>query len=130
MVLLMTAESRQVHVMPSPAIKTERSSRPVADPAPPPAEPARWSPPGALLDDDALLASRRLLSRLIAAPEAATEGSLEALTLELLRPLLSERLNDYLPQVVNRVVAQELARLSAAGDQPSGAEPLGKPRPA
>jgi uncharacterized protein len=110
--------------MPNSAAKP---APPTPEPAPAEATPPR-ARPNALLDDEALVASRRLLSRLVPQSEAAKEGTLEALLMDLLRPMLAERLNDHLPQVVNRVVAQELARLAA----PADVEPETKasPRPA
>ncbi len=52
------------------------------------------------------------LSKMIVKPEATNPDTLEGLVREMLRPMMKEWLDAHLPEVVERVVAQEVARIS------------------
>jgi uncharacterized protein len=52
------------------------------------------------------------LSRLTVKPEVAGSDSLEGLVREMLKPMLKDWLDAHLPEVVERIVAQEVARIS------------------
>lgn len=95
---------------------------PLSPAAPPPAtgkddvlelrEPA-LDPPPPLLSAHAADASRQALAALaaIAIDPAAGAGTLDGLVREMLRPLLREWLDTHLPDLVERIVAREVARL-------------------
>ncbi len=52
------------------------------------------------------------LSRMTVKPEVAGTDSLEGLVREMLKPMLKDWLDAHLPEVVERIVAQEVARIS------------------
>ena len=52
------------------------------------------------------------LSRLVAKPETAGAQTLDGLVREMLTPLLKQWLDAHLPEIVERLVAEEVARLS------------------
>lgn len=52
------------------------------------------------------------LSRLLVRPEPESDGTLEGLVRELLRPMLREWIDANLPQMVERIVAREIAKLT------------------
>lgn len=52
------------------------------------------------------------LSRLVAKPETAGAQTLDGLVREMLKPMLQHWLDTHLPEIVERLVAQEVARLS------------------
>ncbi|MCJ8155911.1 DUF2497 domain-containing protein [Sphingomonas sp. LaA6.9] len=71
----------------------------------------------ALVSENAALASREKLaslSALIVKPEAG-DNTLEGLVREMLRPMLKEWLDSNLPELVERVVAKEVARIIDRG---------------
>lgn len=55
------------------------------------------------------------LSRLLVKPEPNTDGTLEGLVREMLRPMLSEWLDANLPAIVESVVAREIAKITNSG---------------
>jgi uncharacterized protein len=68
-----------------------------------------------LVSSSAAVASREALSslsRMIVKPDVVGSDSLEAMVRDMLRPMLKEWLDAKLPEVVERVVAQEVARIS------------------
>lgn len=68
-----------------------------------------------IVSPDALAASRQALSnlsRLVVKPEVAGSDTLEGLVRELLKPMLKDWLDANLPAIVERVVAQEVARIT------------------
>ncbi|WP_326524325.1 DUF2497 domain-containing protein [Sphingomonas sp.] len=70
-----------------------------------------------IVSRDAAEASRgalEALSRLIVKPEVAGGDTLEGLVREMLRPMLREWLDANLPQVVEAMVAKEIARISGS----------------
>lgn len=84
---------------------------PEAEPAAPAAEP--------IVSVDALTASRGsldALTRMIARPEPEPAGeggkSMDAFVADLLRPLLREWLDAHLPELVEGMVAKEIARIT------------------
>ncbi len=93
---------------------------PAAVMAPPPVQPqpvpvqqmAAYAPPQGLLDDQ----SGRLVAGSFAALETAVFGpggrTIEDITKELLRPMLKQWLDDNLPPLVERLVAEEIQRVS------------------
>lgn len=71
-----------------------------------------------IMSSDALAASRQALSnlsQLIVKPESAGSDTLEGLVRELLKPMLKDWLDAHLPVIVERVVAQEVARITGQG---------------
>ena len=77
------------------------------------AEPTPSSP--TLISDGAAAASRGALdqlSRLLIKPEPGSDGSLEGLVRELLRPMLSDWLDAKLPTLVEAMVAREIKRIT------------------
>ena len=94
-----------------------------ADDEPVPAPVAATPSPEQIVSQDALASSRgslNALTRMIAKPEAepaATPGenkSMEAFVGELLRPLLREWLDANLPELVEAMVAKEIARITGS----------------
>lgn len=81
------------------------------EPAPDVPAPPVLSPP--LLSAHTADASRQALAALsaIAIDPAAGAGTLDGLVREMLRPLLTEWLDTHLPDLVERIVAREVARL-------------------
>lgn len=55
------------------------------------------------------------LSRLMVKPEPDSDGTLEGLVREMLRPMLAEWLDANLPAIVEQMVAREIARITAEG---------------
>jgi cell pole-organizing protein PopZ len=53
------------------------------------------------------------LSRLIVKPEAEGSDTLEGLVREMLRPMLREWLDAHLPELVEQMVAREIARITS-----------------
>ena len=68
-----------------------------------------------IVSADAAAASRQALSslsRLIVKPDIAGADTLEGLVREMLKPMLKDWLDANLPEIVERVVAQEVARIT------------------
>ena len=68
-----------------------------------------------IVSADAASASRQALSslsRLIVKPDIAGADTLEGLVREMLKPMLKDWLDAHLPEIVERVVAQEVARIT------------------
>lgn len=94
---------------------------PQPEPAPPPpaaaAEPDPAAKP-ALVSPAAVDASRSslaALSALVVKPEVTGGDTLEGLVREMLRPMLADWLDQRLPEVVERLVAQEIRRITDRG---------------
>jgi cell pole-organizing protein PopZ len=71
----------------------------------------------ALLSRETAEASRSALdnlSRMLVKPEPGSDGSLEGLVREMLRPMLREWLDTNLPPMVERMVEGEIARITGA----------------
>ncbi|MEA3003306.1 MAG: uncharacterized protein QOH81_2094 [Sphingomonadales bacterium] len=82
-------------------------SDPIAEPATP------------LVSDGAAAASRQSLAALSAlrerseaAPVSLGDGPLEAVVREMLKPMLKEWLDAHLPEIVEQLVAREVARIT------------------
>jgi len=86
---------------------------PVAQPAP-----VEAAAKPALVSDEAVLASRTAiaaLSALVVKPEVTGSDTLEGLVREMIRPMLTEWLDAKLPDIVERLVAQEIRRITDRG---------------
>lgn len=97
-----------------PASAATRAS--LAEPAPV-AAPAQPAPRESIVSRDAAEASRgalEALSRLIVKPDVAGSDTLEGMVREMLRPMLREWLDANLPQIVEAMVAKEIARISGS----------------
>lgn len=69
-----------------------------------------------ILSQQAVAATRaplETLSRLLVKPEPQGDGTLEGLVREMLRPMLREWLDAHLPEMVETMVAREIAKLTA-----------------
>jgi uncharacterized protein len=72
-------------------------------------------PPSAIVSPDAAAASRSALaslSHMLVKPEVGGSDTLEGLVREMLKPMMKQWLDDHLPEVVERIVAQEVGRIS------------------
>jgi uncharacterized protein len=90
----------------APEVVEEEAVMPVAEMKP------------ALVSDKATEASRSslaALSALIVKPEVTGSDTLEGLVREMLKPMLAEWLESRLPDVVERMVAQEIRRITERG---------------
>lgn len=68
-----------------------------------------------ILSDEAAVASRNALaalSALLIRPDDAPSNTLEGLVSDMLRPMLREWLDANLPELVEKIVAKEIARLT------------------
>lgn len=87
---------------------------PIAEaPAPQPAV----APVDPILSDRVAEASREkleALSRLIVRPQVAGSDTLEGLVREMLKPMLRDWLDQNLPQLVEQIVAREIARITGS----------------
>lgn len=91
---------------PMPATRPDPTP-PRAAAAPPTAEP--------IVSAEAAAASRgalESLSRLMVKAEPGSDGSLEGLVREMLRPMLRDWLDAHLPQLVEEMVAREIKRIT------------------
>ena len=61
----------------------------------------------------ASLGSLETLSKLLVKPEAESDGTLEGLVREMLRPMLREWLDTNLPGLVETMVAREIAKITS-----------------
>ena len=118
--------SEPVGIAPAPRRDEELPSReetrvPMAEPtqhrrpSQPSAEPVRWDAPEPIVSRAAAEASRGALdqlSRMVVKPETAGAETLEGLVREMLRPMLREWLDTHLPQIVEKAVEREVARIS------------------
>ncbi len=78
--------------------------------------------PPSLVSDNAAEASRNSLAALTAlraaaapAPVQADAGPLEAVIRDMLRPMLKDWLDQRLPEIVEQIVAKEVARITGKG---------------
>lgn len=97
-----------VHSAPAdPEPVAQAAARPVAAAAPQ-ASAAGLSPATA----EAARGALGQLSRLMVKPEPSSDGTLEGLVRELLRPMVSEWLDANLPRLVEEMVAREIAKIT------------------
>ena len=94
-------------------------TRPEATRPAPVADAARErAAPWALVSEGTAAASRGALDqlgRLMVKPEPGSDGSLEGLVRDMLRPMLSEWLDANLPALVETMVQREIKRITGAG---------------
>ncbi len=105
-----TAEADVQAVTMVPPMKSEPATTLKAAAAAEPAAP--------LVSDQALSASRSslaALSALIVKPDVAGSDTLEGLVRDMLKPMLAQWLDTHLAAIVERQVAQEIARITARG---------------
>ena len=80
-----------------------------------PATPASASAEAPILSTVAVEASRHALaslSKMVVKPEVAGSDTLEGVVRDMLKPMLKDWLDANLPEIVERMVAQEVARIS------------------
>jgi cell pole-organizing protein PopZ len=101
------------------AADPEPSAEAVLELTEPLADPDPAAAPGSLVSPDAANASRQslaALSKMIVRPgpdaESPPGNTLEALVRELLRPVLKDWLDQHLPEMVEGLVAREIARIT------------------
>jgi cell pole-organizing protein PopZ len=111
------------------AARPARGSRPAEAPPPPEDDVLELSDPigepaSSLISEDAAEASRQSLAALSALKERseaasaispAGDGPLEAVVREMLKPMLKEWLDTHLPDIVEQMVAREVARITGRG---------------
>lgn len=101
---------------PPPAAAPIRREAPVAEAAPAMPQPSAATPPAdPILSQQTAAATRgslEILSRLMVKPEPTSDGTLEGLVREMLRPMLREWLDANLPEMVETMVAKEIARIT------------------
>ncbi len=92
-----------------------------AEPAPETAaspQPKSPEPKPALVSENVVAASRSsiaALSALVVKPEVTGSDTLEGLVRDMIRPMLTEWLDAKLPDIVERLVAQEIRRITDRG---------------
>jgi cell pole-organizing protein PopZ len=119
----MTAEPAPIQtaapVKPEPAKREPAASAPATPGKAEPASPAKTpSPKPELVSSTTVEASRSslaALSALIVKPEITGSDTLEGLVRDMIKPMLAEWLDARLPDIVDRMVAQEIARITARG---------------
>ena len=100
--------------MPAPQLQPQPVIASSAEP-----QPVMGSGPQPILSADTARASRHSfdsLSRLVVRPDVAGSDTLEGLVADLLRPMLREWLDQNLPELVERLVQREIARITGQGD--------------
>lgn len=106
--------------VPSPAETNDDEVLELSDPMPKTTdfgrspEPATAKPEPIVSENTATAARGAIdaLSRLMVKPEAPSDGTLEGLVREMLRPMLREWLDANLPDMVERIVAREIAKIA------------------
>lgn len=104
-----------VEPVPEPAAETIKPER---APKSKLAEPVQAEVKTTLVSQDTANASRSslaALSAMIVKPDIVGSDTLEGLVSDMLKPLLADWLDANLPEIVERQVAQEIARISARG---------------
>ena len=109
--------------VPSPVETNDDEVLELSDPMPKttdfgrPPEPAAARPDPIVSENTATAARGAIdaLSRLMVKPEASGDGTLEGLVREMLRPMLREWLDANLPDMVERIVAREIAKIAGTG---------------
>ncbi len=105
-------EGDEVLELSDPVAEERRAPMPIG-PAEPPHTPTPKAEP--ILSERTAEATRgplEALSRMVVKPETAGSDTLEGLVRELLKPMLSEWLDANLPQIVETMVAREIARIT------------------
>jgi uncharacterized protein len=108
--------------MPAPRVEPRAEPEPTPMPKPRPTASAPVSDPAPVAEPivsreaaDATRGALDVLSRLLVKPEPGNDGTLEGLVREMLRPMLREWLDAHLPDMVEAMVAKEIARISGQG---------------
>ncbi|MEP6784475.1 MAG: DUF2497 domain-containing protein [Sphingomonadales bacterium] len=99
---------------PVPVAKPEGEPVATAKPAQP-ETPAKKPVLAASKTIEASRVSLATLSALVVKPEITGTDTLEGMVREMLKPMLAEWLDSRLPDIVDRLVAQEIARITARG---------------
>jgi uncharacterized protein len=103
---------------PRPAVSEPEAEDSIETPVAAAPEPSRPTPvPNAagIVSDDAAFASRQALaalSALVVRPEQGADNTLEGLVRDMLKPMLKEWLDAQLPELVESMVAREIARIT------------------
>lgn len=92
------------HPMPEPTVRA--TAMPASQPAPEPIVSRQTA--------DATRGALDTLSRLLVKPEPESDGTLEGLVREMLRPMLREWIDANLPQMVETLVAREIAKITGS----------------
>lgn len=96
---------------------SEHAPEPIADPAPMPMSQPVAETPETIVSAQTAEASRApldTLSKLVVKPEVPGADTLEGLVREMLKPMLSAWLDKNLPDLVESMVAKEIARITGA----------------
>lgn len=125
-----------VTAAPVPTPTPTPTPTPIASPTPAPAPTPEPAPVGAALtptpapapaptlDEPSVVSAATVqatrgalgaLSKLIVKPEPDSDGTLEGLVREMLRPMLSDWLDQNLPHLVEQMVAREIAKITKQG---------------
>ncbi|MBB3693502.1 DUF2497 domain-containing protein [Sphingomonas sp. BK580] len=97
-------------------IQAEQSFAPPPAPSPAPTPIATAAAPEPAVSPATVEATRGALgalSRLVVKPEPDSDGTLEGLVRDMLRPMLSDWLDHNLPRLVEQMVAREIAKITA-----------------
>jgi cell pole-organizing protein PopZ len=104
---------------PAPRAAPQPAPQPVAQPAP---QPMRAAPVQPAMSEEPILSQRtaaaslgslETLSKLLVKPEPESDGTLEGLVREMLRPMLRDWLDTHLPDMVETLVAREIAKITS-----------------
>lgn len=98
---------------PIPLVKPE--GEPVATAKPTQAEPPKKPVLASSQTIQSSKASLAALSALVVKPEITGTDTLEGMVREMIRPMLAEWIDARLPDIVDRMVAEEIARITARG---------------
>ena len=102
---------------PAPAPQSQTPPQPAPSP-----QPTRATAVQAPMSEEPILSNRaaaaslgslETLSKLLVKPEPESEGTLEGLVREMLRPMLREWLDAHLPEMVETMVAREIAKITS-----------------
>lgn len=119
------ARSRPLRAVPDPSDAAADTadedvlelSEPIAEAAPAPVAETVAAPADPILSDRVAEASREkleALSRLVVRPAVPGTDTLEGLVREMLKPMLRDWLDQNLPQLVEQIVAREIARITGS----------------
>lgn len=108
------AEPKEVLELSDPVVRPRPEPAARAEPSPVSAAPVAAAPEPILSDRiaEATRGPLEALSRMVVKPEVAGSDTLEGLVRELLKPMLRDWLDSNLPQIVESMVAREIARIT------------------
>ncbi len=107
---------------PQPAVHKPVAPQPIAAPAEAAPQPTRAAPVQPAMTEEPILSQRtaaaslgslETLSKLLVKPEPESDGTLEGLVREMLRPMLRDWLDTHLPDMVETLVAREIAKITS-----------------